>query len=229
MNGFARFSRQRGFSRIEAMAMTVALSFLVLAVAGMTRVEPAKTATCFNNLRQLDVAVLSYADDNGGNFPPRVPNPFWPERLRPYFKQVAILTCPSDGPSPPTFGLVATNIADAAPRSYLLNGWSDYYLKRGFSMTNPFPVSAIAEPAQTVLFGEKDEQSRHFWMDYLPGDDYLQVEQGRHQRSGPTSSSGASNHAFADGSVRLLKWGSSLYPVNLWAVEPEWRVPDYGP
>jgi prepilin-type processing-associated H-X9-DG protein len=41
------------------------------------------------------------------------------------------------------------------------------------------------------------------------------LDQSRHGGPGP---SGGANYAFADGSGRFLKFGSSLKPVNLWIV-----------
>jgi hypothetical protein len=212
------------FTRIELVATLAALGVLLSVTAAMTSAEPAKTATCHNNLRQLGVALLSYADDNAGNFPPRVTNPAWPERLRPYYKQTAVLTCPSDGPNPRSLAANPTNVADAAPRSYILNGWSDYFAVHVSPSAQPFPASAIREPSQTILLGEKVESSSHFWFDYSAGDDFSELDNGRHHRASRDSSSGASNHAFADGSVRLVKWGAAFNPVNLWFVEPVWRT-----
>ena len=216
------------FTRIDFLASLAALSLLIMITAGMTRAEPARTAACHNNLRQLGLALLSYADDNAGTFPPRGLNPAWPERLRPYYKQLAILTCPSDGPNPRSLPVNPTNAADSAPCSYILNGWDDYFAAGGLPFTTPFPESAIAEPAQTILFGEKVEESSHFWFDYAQSDDFSDLEMGRHHRSGNSVPSGASNYSFADGSVRLLKWGAALYPVNLWNVVPEWRTNGVG-
>lgn len=214
----------RGLTRLEVVVSMVVLILLFVMTTGLTRAEMSKTAGCNNNLRQLSIALLSYADDNAGFFPPRRAGPAWPESLRPYYKQITILTCPSDGPNPFSFGSGSTNIADAAPRSYLLNGWSDYFSAHGLPLTRSFPESAINEPAQTILFGEKFTQSGHYWFDYVAGDDFQEVENGRHLRSGNSASSGASNHAFADGSVRLLKWGAAFEPVNLWFVVPELRT-----
>ena len=215
----------KAFTRIELIATLsaiAALALMALPLLATTR-EGSERAGCFNNLRQLGVALLSYADDNSGTFPPRGVRPFWPERLRPYYKQIAILTCPSDGPSPQSVTSNPTNIADAAPRSYIFNGWNDYFAAHGLPLAQPFPQSAIAEPAQTILFGEKLTDSGHFWFDYEQIDDFTALENGRHFRSGSSSGSGASNHTFADGSVRLLKWGTGFFPTNLWAVEPEVR------
>jgi hypothetical protein len=208
--------------RIELVALTFAGLLLCALTVAMTGSESSRAASCHNNLRQLGRALLCYADDNSGYFPPRASNPLWPERLRLFFKDVSILTCPSDGPHPASFGSGSTNLADASPRSYILNGWNDYYAGLP-PPTAQFPASAIVEPAQTILFGEKATESGHFWFDYWQGDDFIELENGRHYRSGKTSGTGASNHAFADGSVRLLKWGAAFSPVNLWFVEPELR------
>ena len=42
-------------------------------------------------------------------------------------------------------------------------------------------------------------------------------------RTGTNKKVGGSNYTFVDGSVRLLKYGESVSPVNLWAVTDEWR------
>jgi prepilin-type processing-associated H-X9-DG protein len=59
-------------------------------------------------------------------------------------------------------------------------------------------------------------------MDLLEGvgNDADQVERGCHStlRSGTVSRTGGSNFAFADGSVRFLKFGKDVWPENLWAV-----------
>ena len=215
--------RTSGVTHIEILAIFIGLILVFGAAVGMTRRESARTAACQNNLRQIGLALLSYADDNAGTFPPRTSNPAWPERLRSYYKQTFILICPSDGPTPFSLPVNSTNVADSAPRSYIFNGWNDYFLARGIFSGQAFPESAITEPGQTVLFGEKVEHSSHLWFDYTQFDDSSELDMGRHHRSGNAATSGSSNHSFADGSVRLLKWGTSLQPINLWAIDPEWR------
>ena len=49
------------------------------------------------------------------------------------------------------------------------------------------------------------------------------IDQNKHNASGDQSESGGSNFAFVDGSVRLLQYGQSLSPRNLWAVTKQWR------
>jgi prepilin-type processing-associated H-X9-DG protein len=49
----------------------------------------------------------------------------------------------------------------------------------------------------------------------------LMVEHERHSKG--ANNAGGSNFAFCDGNVRYLRFGGELSPINLWAVEPEWR------
>ena len=90
------------------------------------------------------------------------------------------------------------------------------------------PETAIKQPSETVLFGEKVTESPHYFMDFLEetpdaltGNDFTEVEHGRHSRNG--TGSGGSNYAFADGSARYLRYWQSLTPVNLWGVTDAWR------
>ena len=67
------------------------------------------------------------------------------------------------------------------------------------------------------------DANRH--MDFYQGEgnDVEAIDQNKHNSSGGRSKDGGSNFAFADGSVRLLKYGASLSPENLWAVTDQWR------
>jgi hypothetical protein len=184
------FPDRTALTRIELLALTAALILLGAVTVAMTSAEASRVAACHNNLRQLGRALLCYADDNGGYFPPHTANPAWPERLRLYYRDVSILTRPSDGLYPASLGSASTNLGDAAPRSYILNGWSDYFAEHGVPATAPFPASAITEPAQTILLGEKVSGSGHYWFDYSQGDDLADLENGRHHRSGNGSATG---------------------------------------
>jgi prepilin-type processing-associated H-X9-DG protein len=54
------------------------------------------------------------------------------------------------------------------------------------------------------------------------GNDKEEVNQNMH-KSGSGAKSGGSNFAFVDGSVRMLPYGGSVRPVNLWAITDVWR------
>jgi prepilin-type processing-associated H-X9-DG protein len=79
------------------------------------------------------------------------------------------------------------------------------------------------------LFGEKKAESAQYYLILDPNADvYLpDLEESRHGGTGALrNKSGTSNYAFADGSVRALRYGTSLCPLNLWAVTEEGRT-DY--
>ncbi len=218
-----RLQTSSAFTRADALAMAAGLALLAIVAVAMTPREAAQRAACHNNLRQLGVATFEYADEHQGLLPPRRA-PRWPAELRPYYPGLQILLCPADGPAPFTFGFPMTN-ADAAPRSYLMNRWNDLLLARHGSpfAINAVPWSAIAEPGQTIVFGEKPTESGLAWFDLMEdqGNDLWESENARHFRRSATD--GASNHLFADDIVRLLRYSESLFPTYLWAVMPEWR------
>ena len=81
----------------------------------------------------------------------------------------------------------------------------------------------MLEPSETIVFGEKDTDSGHFYMDYNQLDDLSELEQSRHSARGKLSQGGGSDYAFADGSARYLPFGRSFDPINLWFVDPDLR------
>jgi prepilin-type processing-associated H-X9-DG protein len=168
-----------------------------------------------------------YVNENQNFFPPRVSTNRWPTVLREGYQQLSILVCPSDLPDPLTF--TNDNLeADCAPRSYIINGWNDYFFEQGPDVFNRYsgggdaslvmPGNVIRRPSDTIVFGEKDHDSPHFYMDFNEYDDLNQLDQSKHNAHGNGSRAGGSNYAFADGSARFLKFGTAFDPENLWGV-----------
>jgi prepilin-type processing-associated H-X9-DG protein len=227
------------FARIELLAILLALTLVALVcLPALARSrEPAHRVVCANNLRQVTQALLMFSAEHEQHFPPRNLPGAWPDTLYPYYRSLALLRCPSD-PSPSTSFSGDTNRypADSAPRSYLFNGWNDYWVEHLTNATpgnlgnlrgQSFPETALKVPSGTIVFGEKESGSAHYYFDCLAqpaGNDVDQLEQARHSGAALSPDSGGSNFAFADGTVRCLRYGQSLQPTNLWAVIDAWRV-----
>ena len=179
-----------------------------------------------------------YTGDNDDAFPPRSGSVRWPSRLQDYYKAQRILLCLTDGQSPATTGSNSNYVADTLPRSYIINGFGDYFEEKlkGTPDWDSFKSGAypgslkengVLHPSETIIFGEKETGSGHFYMDFWEGkggNDVDELEQSRHSGSGPKTSSGGSNHAFTDGHATFIKYLRAVRPLNLWAVTDTGRI-----
>jgi prepilin-type N-terminal cleavage/methylation domain-containing protein/prepilin-type processing-associated H-X9-DG protein len=240
MRPSAGFPGKSAFTLIELLvviAIIAILAGMLLPSLGAAK-GTAKKISCVNNVRQLGLAARMYVDEFQGNFPPRTSTSRWPTALLPYYREVKLLHCPNDVAVPKSLlpaGFDTNKYpAEAAPRSYIANGWNDYFRAKvpGGNWLNfrnsgdgqlVMNENQIQQTSETVLFGEKDRDSGHFHMDFDMYDDLLQLDQNRHSTSVKAGRGGGSNYAMTDGSVQFLKFGKSLSPVNLWAVTPAAR------
>ena len=77
--------------------------------------EAANRIKCVNNLKQLELSVKMYADDNDGLYPPRTNEWRWPTLLLEYYRTTNLLVCPTDALRGPPQTDFASPTAPTAP------------------------------------------------------------------------------------------------------------------
>tara|TARA_Y100001934_G_C12128313_1_gene666598 strand:- start:130 stop:849 length:720 start_codon:yes stop_codon:yes gene_type:complete len=231
-----------GFTLIELLVVIAILAIIAsLLLPAISRAKnTARKVSCINNQKQIIIATILYGDGNEGAYPPRTAgndlnNPRWPGRLYAIIGSTNTLVCPSDRKNPPPLSAKTyPHPADVAARSYMINGWNDFFLlQHGLPFDDPYLYDKvirdtdISEPSATIVYGEKKPESVHYFMDLMEGQGnaWQELIWNMHNRTEVDPRSGGSNHAYADGHVEYVQFGGTFIPINLWAVLPELRRP----
>jgi len=75
-----------------------------------------------------------------------------------------------------------------------------------------FPESAMREPADTIVFGEKNMTSFHVHMDFYQNNDINGIAEQVVTAPASRAPAPGLHYAFGDGSVRFLRFGRALSP-----------------
>jgi prepilin-type N-terminal cleavage/methylation domain-containing protein len=219
-----KFRRNNAFTLVEMLVVIgiIAILMSMLMPALGRAKQKGNRIACLNDIRQLGISAQLYSGDHEGEYPRR--DSFtnsWIWTLRPYYQNAKVIVCPAD-----SFN---------ADHSYLINGWNDYWqdhlsqddykLMMRYRYPHGMKESEIKLPSDTILFGEKKIGSPHVHMDLNQGNSGNDKEEVNHNmhKSGNGKTSGGSNFHFVDGSARMLLYGGSVRPVNMWAVTDAWR------
>ena len=238
-----RATHRRAFTLIELLVVIsiIALLIGILLPSLAAAREAARAINCAAQQRQLGFAAEIYANDYDDYYPVKeMDTPEgryrWPTQFGETLATPGMLLCPSDEVEPRDPTGMADPEWDAAPRSYIFNGWNDVYTFEETDATamvlspSEFAMrrTLMDSPGSVILFGEEsNDHNNHWYLDIFSGnagDDMYVLEYAMHgQTQGDRSGQGYSNYTYGDGSVRGLRFPDWGRPENQWAVVPEIR------
>lgn len=229
---------RRGFTLIELLVVVaiIALLISILLPALRNAREQGKRTVCLSNMRQMGIALLSYAIENGEYVPtcscplaePDIEHPekyYWLNVLQRYAKQPLISHCRDDKTTKPFL-----DWSNPPPREEWQNyRWSSYAVNACVGpLQSPLALERLNQIKNTsfvIFLGEVRAGDTYDYADHIHSDLWEGLEDPK-QSVAWDRHHGVSNYLFVDSHAEPLHWKKTWeFPlVNMWWPEhaPGW-------
>ena len=185
-----------GFTLIELLVVIAIIAILagLLLPALAKAKEKAKTTHCLNDLRQIGIASVLYADDHEDALPrSQHSRESWVGTLQPYLSGTNLFRCPMDSNKKRIYSYAVNDFL--TPHPY---GASDLNFSKSTSVPSPSETLHMTEMQDRFEgsdhFHFADEQDAGYSTNAFPA----QVSVERHRKG--------ANYLFVDGHVEGMRW-----------------------
>ncbi len=205
---------RRAFTLVELLVVLVIVAVLasfLLPVFGRTR-EQANVLKTMSNMKQIGVALLSYANDHNYLLPNRVTDGAadakWPTLLLPYLQGTSVYASPIPDAQGKSYRVTNPNDFlnnDKNYTSYIYNGMNDLGARDDPTVT--VRLNILSEASETILLGIPNPQMTQFYMDFNDRDNDVVLNK-------QAFDGGRTVYMFCDGSSRVLACNNDSAAYN---------------